>query len=414
MNLQELRGNHMAKPKDYTALVHERADFKTDLFLDEWINKLHKENLDKTIKQFEDEWLEAMDTIIETAAKLRAKFVLDYPVEKIMGMSLDEYMIAPIGSGYEETFCSRLKMELKDHASMGNIWPNTFGVYLKGGTEIALHKSLENQFGDDYSAAFKFIKTQIIHLLHSGAIDDYVAVVENKLNSSFKYKLLTVYYPEKYIPVCTRESLDEYCKCIGLEIDDSLEMIYKNIALTKVKKSYENFQNWNNAKFMFFCVWLVEKHKQIDLKISDEVIAADIDKEAEKLTCEGKEKLAYVKARVNQGIFRDKLLKRYNECCMCKVSNPQLLVASHIKPWVACEPKEKLDVDNGFLLCPNHDALFDKGYVTFDDYGYVIVSEMLSSMDKQCMNLEDANLLCLTDGNRKYLKYHRENIFKKK
>ena len=404
----------MAKPNDYTALVHERADFKTDLYLAEWLKKLHKENLDKTIKQFEDEWLEIIEPIMESAEKMRAQFVLDFPIETIMAMSLEEYMIAPIGWGYESSFCSRLKMELKDHASMGNIWPNTFGVYLKGGTEIALHKSLENQFGEDYGAAFKFIKMEIVKLLHSGGIDDYVGIAENKLNSSFKYKLLAVYYPDKYIPVCTKESIDGYCKNIGLEMDESLEMIYKNVALTKVKHSYESLQNWSNAKFMFFCVWLLEKQKQIDLKISDEVIAADIDKEAEKLSCEGKEKLAYVKARVNQGIFRDKLLKRYDECCMCKVSNPQLLVASHIKPWAACEPKEKLDEDNGFLLCPNHDALFDKGYITFDDYGYVIVSTELKIADKECMNLEDANLLCLTDGNKKYLKYHRENIFKKK
>ena len=296
---------------------------------------------------------------------------------------------------------------------MGNIWPNTFGIYLKGGKEIALHKSLEKQYGKDYKVAFQYIKTEIIKLLHCGAVDDYAGIAENKLNSSFRYKLLTVYYPEKYIPVCTKESIDGYCKYIGLEIDESLELIYKNIALMKIKTSYKNFQNWNNAKFMFFCVWLLEKQKQVDLKVSDEVIAAEIDNDAEKLACEGKEKLAYVKARVNQGIFREKLLKRYSKCCMCKVSNPQFLVASHIKPWSVCGPKEKLDVDNGFLLCPNHDALFDKGYITFDDYGSVIVSETLNSTDKECMNLEDMNLLCLTDGNKQYLKYHRNNVYNK-
>lgn len=48
---------------------------------------------------------------------------------------------------------------------------------------------------------------------------------------------------------------------------------------------------------------------------------------------EGKERLALVKTSVDQSIFREQLLKKYNTCCLCKVGNQALLTANHIKPY---------------------------------------------------------------------------------
>ncbi len=100
------------------------------------------------------------------------------------------------------------------------------------------------------------------------------------------------------------------------------------------------------------------------------------------------------------------MLKRYNKCCLCGVENPALLIASHIKPWAESEPKEKLDVDNGFLMCPNHDKLFDKGYITFDDNGKIIISDKLIENDKELLNVDSRKHIELTEDNKKYLKFH--------
>ena len=91
---------------------------------------------------------------------------------------------------------------------------------------------------------------------------------------------------------------------------------------------------------------------------------------------------AVVKVRVNQGLFRETLLKRYNKCCLCGVSDEHFLVASHIKPWVVSESDEKLDPDNGFILCPNHDKAFDGGYITFADDGKIVISNGLTATDR--------------------------------
>ena len=110
-------------------------------------------------------------------------------------------------------------------------------------------------------------------------------------------------------------------------------------------------------------------------------------------------------------MFRDLLLNRYNRCCLCDVKAPALLIASHIKPWVESEPKEKLDVNNGFLMCPNHDRLFDKGYITFDDEGKIIVSNRLKDNDRVFLNVNSTMYIELSESNKKYLKFHRENVF---
>lgn len=145
----------------------------------------------------------------------------------------------------------------------------------------------------------------------------------------------------------------------------------------------------------------------------DDIIILDIEADADKLQILGKERETFIKARVNQSVFRERLLNKYDCCCLCKVSNPKFLTASHIKPWADSENNEKLDVDNGFLLCPNHDVLFDSGYISFDENGAIMISDQLGQVDSIFMNVDKNMKINLSNRNRKYLDYHRKNIFKK-
>lgn len=144
---------------------------------------------------------------------------------------------------------------------------------------------------------------------------------------------------------------------------------------------------------------------------TDIEIIEEIETEISNLSLEGKERLALVKTRVNQSIFRERLLKKYNTCCLCKVGNQALLTASHIKPWSVSNSEEKLDAENGFLLCPNHDALFDGGFISFEDDGTIIISDRLSQIDCTFTNVNSSMKINLTEDNKKYLDYHRKKVF---
>ncbi|WP_174907957.1 HNH endonuclease [Burkholderia diffusa] len=118
---------------------------------------------------------------------------------------------------------------------------------------------------------------------------------------------------------------------------------------------------------------------------------------------------AIVKARIGQGKFRADLLKRWkNQCSLTGLSNTDLLVASHIHAWSLSTNDERIDPDNGLLLAPHIDRLFDKGLISFDHEGRLLIGPTLSPHDQQLLALDRyTSLRKLTSGNRKYLARHR-------
>ncbi len=122
-----------------------------------------------------------------------------------------------------------------------------------------------------------------------------------------------------------------------------------------------------------------------------------------------------------QSFYKDTLFHEFHHACpICHIRIPHMLIASHIKPFRDCAHIfEAVDHNNGLLLCRNHDYLFDQGYFTFDDRGYVILSHELLKHMETC----DAYGIAknyripkeyMTKNRRLFLAYHRAYIFKDK
>lgn len=124
------------------------------------------------------------------------------------------------------------------------------------------------------------------------------------------------------------------------------------------------------------------------------------------------EKEALVKIRIGQGVFRNGLFLTGKTCKLCNVQDPQLLIASHIKPWKDCNTEERLDMDNGLLLCPNHDHLFDKGFISFETEGKIIISSRLSEVDRVFMNINSKMEIKNIDQYEHYMEWHRMHVFR--
>jgi hypothetical protein len=124
------------------------------------------------------------------------------------------------------------------------------------------------------------------------------------------------------------------------------------------------------------------------------------------------EKMQLVLARRGQGRFRRSIVDRH--CRVTGISSEKYLVASHIKPWRDCDNAERLDGENGLLLAPHVDFLFDKGFITFSDDGAVIVSPRADPAALQAMGIDGTSRPAppLRDKQRTYLRYHRANVFK--
>lgn len=121
------------------------------------------------------------------------------------------------------------------------------------------------------------------------------------------------------------------------------------------------------------------------------------------------------KARVGQGIYREKLLEECPFCPITMINDERLLIASHIKPWAVATDNEKIDSKNGFILSPLYDKLFDRGFMTFSEDRKIILSNWLSPANKRRLGITDGQfvqLLPLDSVREEYLKFHRESVFK--
>lgn len=122
---------------------------------------------------------------------------------------------------------------------------------------------------------------------------------------------------------------------------------------------------------------------------------------------------AVVRQRVGQGLFREMLMDYWEgKCAVTGLAVPELLRASHAKPWKDSTDAERLDVHNGFLLAVHLDALFDQGLMTFRDDGVAELSPKLSEGTRILLHCnEPLQLSRVAEGHRRYMRHHREYVF---
>jgi putative restriction endonuclease len=147
----------------------------------------------------------------------------------------------------------------------------------------------------------------------------------------------------------------------------------------------------------------------------DKQVIYDVEEDLDKsVVLDKTEKELIIKARIGQSIFKKVLLNKEAKCKICGVSDSRFLVASHIKPWSKSNNQERIDVNNGLLLCPNHDSLFDKGYISFNEYGKIMISPSLDEVTKVFMNINETINIDITEPQHVFMNWHRENIFRTK
>lgn len=123
------------------------------------------------------------------------------------------------------------------------------------------------------------------------------------------------------------------------------------------------------------------------------------------------ERSGLITSRVGQGWYRQEVLKRWGgQCPVTGVDLKPVLISSHIVPWKDCSDEERLDPENGILLSPNVDSLFDRHLVTFSDTGALILSDRLRRSTLDALGISSENAIPVSDGMKTYLSRHRERL----
>ena len=128
------------------------------------------------------------------------------------------------------------------------------------------------------------------------------------------------------------------------------------------------------------------------------------------------DRVALVKARRGQGVFKQNVMRNEAACRITRVENVAHLVGSHIKPWRDSNNDERLDGANGLLLTPSIDHLFDRGFISFRDNGDLLVSPVAERLSLQRMGVATeggVNVGRFSPAQARYLEFHRDDVFLK-
>lgn len=181
-----------------------------------------------------------------------------------------------------------------------------------------------------------------------------------------------------------------------------VHLVYRNI-------DYDDFTTIENLVEIY--LWNpTSRGKQTSNKLSKRGVTSSERKK--KYSKPNKtERTGMVTSRVGQGYYRNEILSKWGGVCAitgCDIK--EILISSHIKKWSDCNDEERLDVENGILLSPNIDSLFDKQLITFSDDGKVICSKRIDESILNNLGINPKVKIQITEGMKPYLNYHRNKV----
>lgn len=153
----------------------------------------------------------------------------------------------------------------------------------------------------------------------------------------------------------------------------------------------------------------VREDEDVSVQVLDDSAMQDYSGQTRRVT---------VEQRMKQNFFRRAVLSGYRgRCCMSRVEDSRLLVASHIVPW-SQDKANRLNPRNGLCLSAIHDRAFDKGLISLTDDLRVVLSKQLRARKESF--LKDV-FLPLADRtieapdrfapSEEFLSYHRKRVF---
>ncbi len=198
------------------------------------------------------------------------------------------------------------------------------------------------------------------------------------------------------------------------------ELIARNIKgmsnASKLDKEIVNEFNGDWEELSYQAQLIMAKYKKTDIKsLNPEFLIEQIP--------EGTDIEKETKVRIGQVFFRLSVLNAYgNSCCITGMKKPELLVASHIKPWKDSDSKtERTNPSNGLCLNALHDRAFDRGLITLDKKYRIVFSKKLSDikMDKNTHSwfyMYENQEIILPDKflpRKDFIEYHNDVIFQR-
>lgn len=185
--------------------------------------------------------------------KLRQKFVSEFPPSRIPHLLLEDYVEGKINKNGEinrDSFCYWVEWKTVELGRIqGPQGAIKFGVFCDKKTQ---HYKFTKKFKDE-NAAIIFLRDQISRLLEAGSTNNLEVIRKIEISPMFKGKILSLYYPEKYLNIFSEDHIDHFLREIGLAVPDAdIDVLAKRELLHTFKSDDEIMSSWTTQEFMRF------------------------------------------------------------------------------------------------------------------------------------------------------------------
>lgn len=184
----------------------------------------------------------------DSAMKERGDFLEHFPTISLDRLTLDEYVT---GKG-QPTFCNSVEAKTRNWALIQGATASKFGVYYgKTASDPVRRYRFTKKFGHSKEEAFRRVKEALQELVRLGEQEtlDFEAIDRNPLSQLFKAKILSLYFPERFIAVCSGEHLDALATLLKIDHAYTSEIQHR---LIECKNGNPRTRAWSNPKFMRF------------------------------------------------------------------------------------------------------------------------------------------------------------------
>ncbi len=215
------------------------------------------DTIEDKIKQFIEKrpYAEYMQSITDDL-QTRNEFVEKFNINRIMNMQIDDFVIGRLNLDEKgkESFCYVLETRMTNLGEMRGAFVSKFGVWYSAKNG---EYDFSNKYGETLEEAFLKLKQEICSLLISGNNKDYNEIQENMIAPIFKGKILSTYYPEKYLAMFNEDDVNKFLIELNIDYDVNLvDTLEKKKALLKEFK--ENQKELKDKSDYYFIAFLYD------------------------------------------------------------------------------------------------------------------------------------------------------------
>jgi len=203
---------------------------------------------------------------IESELILRNEFVNKFNIDNIINMELDDFVTgrSSIDERGKESFCYLIESKMRQLGDMRGARADKFGIYY---SKKDKKYKYAKKYGKTLEDAFGRIKEEICKLIIAGSKEDYDSMNNSMLPPLFKGKILSTYFPEKYLCIFKEEDIDNLLYKLEVSYDiHEINTIEKKKRILKEYKDnnllFSKYSDYYFIRFLynFFKNELKEKH----------------------------------------------------------------------------------------------------------------------------------------------------------